>query len=65
MYIHQQPHEHGHEQRPRQDMRANNIKREVGKEDETQSLEDIQLVCDLWVYLGVIMMFSVECSEEG
>ena len=64
MNINQEPDKHWYEERTSKHMRSDNVQREVGQQDQTKSLKDIELVCNLWVDLRVIVVQCVDSLEE-
>lgn len=53
MHLHQQIHEKGYKNGPSQDVTANDVQREVGEQNQGDSLDDRQLIRDLRIDLGV------------
>lgn len=53
MHLHQQIHEKGYKNGTSQDVTANDVQREIGEQDQGDSLDNRQLICDLWIDLGV------------
>lgn len=64
MHLDEQVHKHGHEERAREDMAADNVERKVGEQDQRQPLRHGEPVGDLRVHLGVLVVRDVDAREQ-
>ena len=64
MQLDQQPHKHGHKQRARKHMAADDIQAEIRKQDKPEPLDEMQLVGDLRVHGAVPVVRGVHAAEE-
>lgn len=64
MHLDQEPHEHGHETGPRQDMRADDVEGEIREHDERHPFRDRELIGDLGMHLAMGVVRGVDAREE-
>ncbi len=46
-------------------MRTDDVEGEIRKQYQTQPLNNVQLICDLWVDLVMLVVCRMDLAEEG